>query len=240
MKRIGRCWTIAKLQASVDCQTITIRDEKRRPEITAAKQPMLLAIKSALAGLKRFLPVSVRRIHYGLLNNPPLIHAGKPDSRYENNLKSYKALDELLTRARIDGLIPMEAIDDATRPVTIWNRHDNPQLFIRCELAGFLKGYRRNMLQSQPNHVEIVGEKNTLAPIIRPIAAYYSMPLTLGRGFCSLPPRNAMAQRFEDSGKEKLVLLILSDFDPDGEEIATRSPARCATTSASMISSRSR
>jgi hypothetical protein len=48
----------------------------------------------------------------------------------------------------------------------------------------------------------------------------YRIPLTIGRGYCSLPPRNAIANRYRQSGKEKLVLLILSDFDPDGEEIA--------------------
>jgi len=46
------------------------------------------------------------------------------------------------------------------------------------------------------------------------------MPLTVGRGYCSLPPRYEMAQRFKKSGKEHLVILLLSDFDPDGEEIA--------------------
>ena len=48
----------------------------------------------------------------------------------------------------------------------------------------------------------------------------YCIPLTAGRGYGSLPPRYKMAQRFRSSGKDKLVLLILSDFDPDGEVIA--------------------
>jgi hypothetical protein len=75
-------------------------------------------------------------------------------------------------------------------------------------------------MQSQPNHVEIVGEKNTIAPIIKPVAARYCIPCTLGRGYCSTPPKHDMAQRYRKSGKGKLLLLILSDFDPDGEEIA--------------------
>lgn len=33
-----------------------------------------------------------------------------------------------------------------------------------------------------------------------------------------------MVQRFKRSGKERLILLILSDFDPDGEEIAASFP----------------
>src|SRR5690606_10427150 len=74
--------------------------------------------------------------------------------------------------------------------------------------------------QSQPNHVEIIGEKNTVAPILQPVASQYCIPMTIGRGFCSLPPRHAMAQRFLRSGRERLIALIVSDFDPDGEMIA--------------------
>jgi len=33
-----------------------------------------------------------------------------------------------------------------------------------------------------------------------------------------------MVQRFKQSGKEQMILLILSDFDPDGEEIAASFP----------------
>jgi hypothetical protein len=44
--------------------------------------------------------------------------------------------------------------------------------------------------------------------------------MTTGRGYCSLPPRYAMAQRFWRSGKRTLIVLMVSDFDPDGEEIA--------------------
>ena len=114
----------------------------------------------------------------------------------------------------------MSWIIDATRPVTTWDVHDDTQVFLHEELNGLFKGYWRNLMQSQPNHIEIVGEKNTLSPVIRPVAAEYTIPLTLARGFSSLPPRAAIADRYEESGKEKLVLLIVSDFDPEGEEIA--------------------
>ena len=75
-------------------------------------------------------------------------------------------------------------------------------------------------MQSQPNHIEIVGEKNTVGGIIKPVAAKYCIPMTTGRGYCSLRPRYDMQQRFLKSGKEKLIVLFLTDFDPDGEEIA--------------------
>jgi hypothetical protein len=92
--------------------------------------------------------------------------------------------------------------------------------FLREQYDQFLKGYYRDLQQSQPNHIEIVGEKNTIDGILRPVAAEYCIPMTIGRGYCSLPPRYAMAQRFERSGKENLIILALGDFDPEGEDIA--------------------
>ncbi len=35
-----------------------------------------------------------------------------------------------------------------------------------------------------------------------------------------MPPRAEMAQRYQQSGKEKLIALVVSDFDPEGEQIA--------------------
>lgn len=141
-------------------------------------------------------------------------------SVYANDLKSYKALTDLLTRARLYGAIPFEAIADPTRPVTIWEVHRDCQSFMRRELGRFLRNYWRDLMQSQPNHIEIIGEKNTVAPILESVAGEYCIPLTIGRGYCSLPPRYEMAKRFLRSGKSALILLMVSDFDPDGEEIA--------------------
>jgi hypothetical protein len=204
----------------VSTETITIEGHKHRAKITAAKEPFLRAIHAVLEDRKAFWPLTDRQIHYALLNEPPLIHASKPASVYGNTLKSYKSLCELLTRARLAGLIPFHAINDPTRPVKVWNFPRNVGGFLRRELNGFLKGYYRDLQQSQPNQVEIIGEKNTIDNIIRPIAMEYCIPMTIGRGYCSLPPRHAMAERFRQSGKHQLVLLALSDFDPEGEDIA--------------------
>jgi len=207
-------------RSQLDLETLDIRGEKRRAEITAAKGPFLEAIKRIIAERRDFWPLSDRQIHYLLLNDPPLIHSAKPGSTYRNDLKSYKALTELLTRARIAGIIPMTVIQDATRPVTTWDVHRDVQGFLREEIDDFCKNYWRDLMQSQPNHIEIIGEKNTIEPIIRSVAARFCIPMTIGRGYCSLRPRYDIAQRFRKSGKTRLVLLMLSDFDPDGEEIA--------------------
>ena len=209
-----------KCRAAVAIAGLAVVGHKHRAEISAAKEPFLQAVRRVLEDRKNFWPLSDRQVHYALLNAPPLRHASKPDSAYDNTPVSYKSLVDLLTRARLSGNIPFEAIADPTRPVTVWRVQRDCQGFIRQELDGFLRGYWRDLLQSQPNHIEIIGEKNTVASILEPVAAQYCIPLTIGRGYCSLPPRYEMAKRFRAGGKEKLVLLMVTDFDPDGEEIA--------------------
>lgn len=207
-------------RAEISIDGLNIYGEKTRAKISKAKAPMMAAIHSILRSRRKFWPLSDRQIHYALLNDPPLIHASKPDSTYSNTPKAYKSLTELLTRARLEELIPMTVIADETRPVLLWDVHTDTYTFLRNQLNQFLKGYYRDLMYSQSNHVEIVGEKNTISSIIQPVAADYCIPLTLGRGYCSLPPRYGMVKRHKKSGKDKFILLVLSDFDPDGEEIA--------------------
>jgi ParB-like chromosome segregation protein Spo0J len=206
-------------QTRLDVKPIQLRERRRRCEISAAKRPFLEAIKRVLDDRRDYWPMSVRQIHYALLNAPPLTHASKRNSTYRNDQASYRKLVELSARARLAYEIPMEAIADDTRPVVTWEVYRDVGAFLRGQIDGFLKGYWRDLMQSQPCHIEIIGEKNTILPIIQPVAADYCIPLTIGRGYASLPPRAAIVERYENSGKDRLVLLVLSDFDPEGEDI---------------------
>lgn len=206
--------------ARVETPAFTIQGEVKRRKISKAKTPFLKAALRVAEERRAYWPLSVRQIHYALLNDPPLKHASKPKSRYDNSDSSYKALVELLARARVAGLFPWESITDETRPVSIWDVFPTPQQFVGKENRNYLKGYHRDLQQSQPNHIEVLGEKNTVGSILKPVAGEFCIPLTIGRGFCSLHPRKEMAQRFWKSGREKLIVLICSDHDPDGEEIA--------------------
>ncbi len=206
-------------RATVEVDQIPMGHVKHRARITDAKRPFLDAILSILQAYEDSWPLSVRQVHYYLLNDPPLIHANKPGSAYRNDLQSYKAADELITRARLTGEISFESICDSTRPVVTWQVHQNAASFIHGQLKDFLKGYYRDLMQSQPNHVEIIGEKNTIKGVLDPVAMEYTIPYTIGRGYSSLPPRRDMWERLKRSGKENLILLVLSDFDPEGEDI---------------------
>jgi hypothetical protein len=210
-----------------------IEGQMRRHDISDDKRPFLEAVIKVLEERKAYWPLTVRQTHYGLLNNPPLKLANRGETvwrsvkgtmkecrnRYSNDVQSYKTLDDLTVRARIDGLIPWNAIHDPTRNVVTWAVHPNPQPFLSQELNNLFKGYNRDYQRSQPNHIEIVIEKSTVENIVTPVAMDYIINVTPERGQCSLPPRQKMAERFKKSGKGKLILLLMGDHDPDGETI---------------------
>jgi hypothetical protein len=200
-------------------EVIELAPARKRCKISGAKILFLNAIIGILNTYRKFWPLTDRQIHYYLLNDPPLIHASKPHSIYVNHKDSYKALTELLTRARLAGDIPFHCIHDPTRPVETWRHPQSVAPFVRQEVDYFLKGYRRDLMQSQANHFEIVAEKNTVAGLVKTVAGEYSIPYTIGRGYSSLPPRHAMAERFKKSKKDKLIIIVASDHDPEGDDI---------------------
>ena len=191
---------------------------KKRKRITTPQ--FLKAAQKVILDNEEYWPLTVRRVHYLLLNNPPLRHDKKPGSRYENNKNSYQALTNLLIRARLEGLVPLHAIEDTTRPIQLGGGFSSYEVFIRQESENFLQDYSRNLMQGQPHHIEIILEKNALRSIVEKVARDYCIPVTTGRGYSSLSPRCDMYERFKRSGKDKLILLMLTDFDPDGEQIA--------------------
>lgn len=95
------------------------KKEMKRYGISKDKRGMADAILEVLRDLDDYLPVSLRAIHYRLLNKTFLRNLTE-ETPYENDLASYKDLSKLATRMRIAGKISWEAICDETRPVTKW------------------------------------------------------------------------------------------------------------------------
>ena len=197
---------------------IFISGVKKRSKITTME--FLEAAKDAINEQSEYWPLTVRRVHYLLLNDPPLRHDKKPFSKYANDKVSYKALTNLLSRARLTGDVPVHAIEDSTRPIQEGGGFDAVGDYINQELEYFLTGYTRNLQIGQPHHIEIVLEKNALRRVIEKVAREYSIPITTARGYSSLTPRYGVFKRFKNSGKTNLVMLYLTDYDPDGDEIA--------------------
>jgi hypothetical protein len=213
----------AKEKEGMGADFVIIEGEVKRSQITAVKEEMVAAILRVTEERRDFWPLSVRSIHYALLNDPPLRNCGKnPKFRihYKNDENSYNDLCDLCTRLRLVGRLSWNAINDETRPFDLPLLDNQPSSFFERELDWFLTQYRRNLLQTQPHHIEIVGEKNTVRSTLKPVADKFTVPLSTARGFSSMTPRLDVFERFRNSGKSKLIILALTDFDPCGEEIA--------------------
>jgi hypothetical protein len=199
---------------------ITPVDIGKRDPISDNKMPMLRAAIKVLSEHRQYWPLSVRQVHYRLLNDPPLRHAKKAGSTYKNDKQSYKDLTDILARGRIQGLVSFDAIDDETRPEEINRGSSSVGAFFKQEIQEFLKGYWRNRQQSQENQVEIIAEKLTVRPILSSVANEYGIPLTINRGMSGPTVKYKIAQRFRRSGKRKLIILAVFDLDPAGDAIA--------------------
>lgn len=190
------------------------------------QQEFLEACVAVVESLKDYWPLQVRQVHYNLLNDPPLTQTVKRSSkpndhwRYRNNNDCYNRLVSLLVPARYYRYIPWEAIDDPTRPQFENAGFNSLSEFVSREVDGFLRGYHRDRQFAQPRHIEVLGEKNTLLQILKPVCQELYVPLTIGRGVCSHPVYRRIAERFKASGKARMSLLILSDYDSAGFDLA--------------------
>jgi len=216
---------------SVSADFINIEGNKLIEAIGERRVEFLAAAVSVIDGLKSFWPLTVRQVHYKLLNDPPLTQVTQDRSerwRYRNDPPSYEKLSNLLVSARYLGHVPLSALDDPTRiskayEFATWGSVSE---FIANETDYFLTRYRRHCLEGQKNHVELLIEKNTLLNIIKPVADKFMMPYSVNRGYGNPSLWKKMQDRFEDSPAERFILLTISDHDPEGFDLiddATRS-----------------
>lgn len=215
-----------RASVEVDVEFEHVAGFKTSQRVSPKKQEFLDAANDVIRKMYKFWPLSVRQIHYQLLNDPPLTQTPKRSTkplehyRYRNDKASYTALVNLLRQARYAGQVDMTVIDDATRPRIVHTGFDNVSQFIEQEVGGFLTGYHRSPQLDQPRHIEVLGEKNTLLQIMKPVCNDYYVPLSLSRGYGSIPIWRDMAKRFKQSGKAAFTLIIASDYDPEGLDLA--------------------
>jgi len=211
---------------TVDAEFMEVNGAKEITPISERRQEFLESVQRAIDELSDYWPLSIRQIHYRLLNHPPLKQTPKRSKhgvehyRYKNDDSSYNSLVDLLTAARYSGQVSMTCIDDPTRPQKTYGGWDSVAEFVQSEINGFLVGFHRDRQMDQSRHIEAFAEKNTLMRMLERACNEYYVPFSIGRGFCSIPVWRDMAQRFRRSGKERMTLIIVSDYDPEGLELA--------------------
>jgi hypothetical protein len=229
----GESWTeYHKAKGNPKIKLMTVTGEKFADEVGPRQQEFLAAAKRVIDELNSYWPLSVRQVHYKLLNKPPLTQTTKKKSnrwRYKNDLACYNKLSSLLVSARYHGDIPWEAIDDSTRDSQTYDDSMDIGEFVEDEVSHFLHEgkFRRNRQEGQPNHVELIVEKNTLLNILRDVAGDFHIPLTATRGYGGPSLWHEIEKRYNDKladhegpNDPKCILIIVSDHDPEGLNLA--------------------
>ena len=164
-----------------------------------------------LTELDDYKPLTLRQIYYQLVGKGYI----------ENKVSQYTMLSNLLKWARIDGHIAWEDIEDRVRTfhdLTGWGSSDD---FIQAHLRAFLRGYTRNLLQSQDKYIEIWIEKDALSSIFTRVAEPYTVPVVVCRGFSSVSFLNDFRMRLSNYEGRIALMLYFGDFDPSGVEMLT-------------------
>ena len=225
--RKAQVFTKVKTSALHEVETTgTIRRTNPQKQRAALLDAVLQIIERLRVG--GFLPTSARHIHYQLLPMKVRTSAGRAGYIYgtqkpskpgqkETTQRSDKLLSKLLCDARSEGLIDNDAINDETRQAFTFAFHGNSGAYVSDCLDGMFSNYFSDVHADQPAHVELLIEKNTLAPLIyKHVGKSFRLPLTALHGYGSYPASRDVAARFNNSGKDKLIVIYISDLDPEG------------------------
>jgi hypothetical protein len=205
-------------------EILEIEGHKRRHGISDQKAEHVSHILKVVEERRAYWPLSCRGAHYALLNYDFVrgrvwVKDTWVDLRYKNDDRSYSATCDLVTRLRLNGELPWAAFDDSTRPIQEFHAFTDVRSFVRQEVNNLFGGYWRDLLQTQPAHIECICEKNAIFHMILRVTQKYQIPTSSARGFNSIDPLHDLRQRYVKSGKQRLIVLILSDLDPEGEQI---------------------
>lgn len=212
-------------------QTLEIEGVKKRYNISDDKAEHVKYVKKVVfEDRKKYWPLTIRAVHYALLNYDFVRgyywpkrhepgHGTAQERRYQNDDDSYGSSSDLITRLRLAGVIPWKAFDDPTRPLKEFFPFANAREYVRQEVEDLFTGYWRDLQQSQPNHIEVICEKNTIYPMVLRVTEKYQITTSSGRGFNSIDPWHDLHYRYLASGKQRLIVIVLSDYDPEGEVI---------------------
>lgn len=145
----------------------------------------------------------------------------------ENNERSYKNTGNLISDARLAGLIDWRAIEDRTRNIRGNSHWNSPKNIIEASAYS----YHRDHWEGQDNYVEVWVEKDALVGIVGQICGELDVQYFSCRGYVSQSEMWEAAERLkrrQDDG-QNVVLLHLGDHDPSGKDMSRDIADRLST-----------
>jgi hypothetical protein len=135
-----------------------------------------------------------------------------------NTERSYKNVGNLVSDARLAGLIDWDMIKDRGRVVVTNSHWDSPADIVRAAAHSF----RLDRWEDQPNYVEVMVEKQALEGVLVPVCEELDVPFTANKGYSSSSAMYEASKRFIRKGNEgkQLYVIYLGDHDPSGIDMS--------------------
>jgi hypothetical protein len=135
-----------------------------------------------------------------------------------NKQAEYKVLADIISEARLAGLIDWEAIEDRTRNVRSLSVWDNPgQIVSACATQ-----FKMDLWANQKYAPEVWIEKDALIGVIEGPCIRWRVPYFACRGYSSQSEQWRAGQRFREAIEQgrKPIVFHLGDHDPSGIDMS--------------------
>lgn len=151
--------------------------------------------------------LTLRQLYYQLVSRDVI----------PNRQNEYKKLGDLLTEARMGGLVDWNAIEDRLRSAEKPSSWDNPGSI----LDSAIHSYARPRMEGQPYYIEVWVEKDALSGVLSRVTEQYHIPICVNRGYSSASAMHEAFKRFRSAYRDKqaIRILYLGDFDPSGVDM---------------------
>lgn len=150
------------------------------------------------------LRLTLRQLYYQLVTR----------NAVPNVERSYKNLSNLVSDARLAGMMDWDAIEDRVRQP----RHQSEWSGLPALVESALYSYRLPRWKGQDYYAELWVEKDALAGVLSPLASEYHVTMMVNRGYSSQSAMYESAERFMREGRSP-ILFYLGDHDPSGEDM---------------------
>jgi hypothetical protein len=133
----------------------------------------------------------------------------------ENTLRSYKRTGDLVSNARLAGLIDWQMIEDRNRDVIYSNPWNDPGEIVQAAASQF----HLDHWEGQPCYVEVMVEKDALSGILEPVCESLNIRFMANKGYSSSSAMYEAARRIYRMAvthRKEVHIFYLGDHDPSG------------------------
>jgi len=180
----------------------------REKRFSAARQALIETANQIIAEYaQQGFTLTLRQLYYQFVSRDLI----------PNTQKDYKNLGDIISDARLAGLIDWEAIVDRTRNLRSLAHWESPSDIIRACANQF----RFDKWNDQPYHVEVWIEKDALVGVIEGVCNDLDVPYFSCRGYTSQSEMWSAAQRLAKFARQGQTPLVfhLGDHDPSGKDM---------------------